>query len=71
MDQSKWLEIFSDLIEGYSGIIKLTDDERKALPYVVYSIQLIFIAYFATQASHQDLALKNYKLLKWLYENLA
>jgi AraC-like DNA-binding protein/Ser/Thr protein kinase RdoA (MazF antagonist) len=71
MDQSKWLEIFSDLIEGYNGIIKLTDDEKKALPYVVFSIQLIVIAYFATQASHQDLALKNYKLLKWLYENLA
>jgi len=49
----------------------LTEDEINAVPYMIYSIQMIFIAYFATQDAHQDLAIKNYELLRWLYENLA
>lgn len=70
MDNELWLAQYQDLIEGYNSVIKLTDDEKKALPYMMYSIQMIVIAYFATQDGYDNLALKNYKILSWLYEQL-
>ncbi len=71
MEKATWLHQYKDLIEGYNNMIPLSEDEINAVPYMIYSIQMIFIAYFATQDAHQDLAIKNYELLRWLYENLA
>jgi len=47
----------------------LTEDEFKSIPYVIYSIQMIFIAYFKTQDDYLDLAIKNYDMLTWLYQH--
>lgn len=63
-----WLEQYHDLIEGYNSVIALTVDEKKAMPYMMYSIQMIMIAYFSTQDGYEDLAIKNYHLLLWLYK---
>ncbi|MCH4889251.1 helix-turn-helix domain-containing protein [Acidaminobacter sp. JC074] len=71
MDKYLWLEQYHDLIDGYKSVIDLSEDEKNAIPYMMYSIQMIFISYFETQDGYHDLAVKNLKLLKWLYENLA
>lgn len=70
VDRDVWLTKYKDIVEGYNQIKHLNEDENKAIPYMMYAIQLIFIAYFASQDGHHDLAEKNYVLLKWLYENL-
>lgn len=69
-ERDDWPNIYRCLIEGYNHIQPLTQDETKSMKYVLYSIQMIFIAYFATQENLEDLAIKNYKLLKWLYKTL-
>jgi len=68
-DKGVWFDIFKDLIKGYDDIVGLTDEEYQSIPYVIYSIQMIFIAYFKTQDSYLDLANKNYDMLSWLYQN--
>lgn len=68
-EKESWFDILKDLIKGYSDIVKLTEDEFKSIPYVIYSIQMIFIAYFKTQDDHLDLAIKNYDILTWLYQH--
>lgn len=68
-EKESWFDVLNDLIGGYNAIVKLTDDEFKSIPYVIYSIQMIFIAYFKTQDGHLDLAIKNYDVLTWLYQH--
>jgi len=68
-EKESWFDILNDLIGGYDNIVNLTEDEFKSIPYVIYSIQMIFIAYFKTQDDYLDLAIKNYDVLTWLYQH--
>ena len=43
----KWPEILKGIIEGYDQITCLTDEEKQAIPYVIYSIQMICIAWLS------------------------
>lgn len=70
IDKNKWLEIPDNLVTGYDSINKLTDCEKQAIPYVIYSIQIICISYFSQYEKYADLTNINVKMLKWLIENL-
>ncbi len=69
IDKSKWLEIFDNLIKGYESITPLSEYEKQALPYVIYSIQIICIAYFGKFDKFENLTKINIDMLKWLTEN--
>ena len=70
VDINKWLEILDNLVAGYDSINKLSDSEKQAMPYVIYSIQIICISYFSQYDKYIDLTDINTKMLKWLLENL-
>lgn len=70
VDINKWLEILDNLVAGYDSINKLSDSEKQAIPYVIYSIQIICISYFSKYDKYVDLTDINTKMLKWLLENL-
>ncbi|WBW96706.1 helix-turn-helix domain-containing protein [Oceanirhabdus sp. W0125-5] len=65
----KWPEILNGIIEGYDNICNLTKEEKEAIPYVIYSIQMIFIAYLADKGNEKDVAMFNRKMLLWMWEN--
>ncbi|MDD7793417.1 helix-turn-helix domain-containing protein [Clostridium sp. 'White wine YQ'] len=62
----KWLLIFKNIIRGYDSVCKLSLEEKKAIPYVVYSIQMIFIAYLSDIDKFQELSKINHQMFKWL-----
>lgn len=66
VDINKWLEILDNLVAGYDSINKLSDSEKQAIPYVIYSIQIICISYFSKYDKYVDLTDINTKMLKWL-----
>lgn len=70
IDKSKWIEILDNLTAGYDSINKLSDSEKQAIPYVIYSIQIICISYFNQYDKYSDLTEINTGMLKWLIENL-
>ncbi len=70
IDKSKWLEIFSNLVNGYESITPLSEYEKQALPYVIYSIQIICIAYFSQFDKFNSLAQINIDMLKWIIDKL-
>lgn len=70
VDINKWLEILDNLVAGYDSINKLSDSEKQALPYAIYSIQIICISYFSQYDKYTDLTKINTGMLKWLIENL-
>lgn len=65
----KWPEILKGIIKGYNQVTYLTDEEKQAIPYVIYSIQMIFIAWLIDHEVYKDCALQNRKMLIWIWEN--
>lgn len=65
----KWPEIFAGIISGYDRLAKLTAAEKQAVPYVVYSIQMIFIAWLEPHDELKDIAVQNRNMLDWLWKN--
>jgi len=64
----KWFNILSGLIKGYDKVMALTIEEKKAIIYIMYSIQMIFIAWFKENHNLEN-AKDNYQILIYLYKN--
>jgi len=64
----KWLELYRNIVKGYDEVIKLTEEEKTALPYVVISNQLICVAYFADKEQYAALFDVNSKMLARMIE---
>lgn len=65
----KWLEIYKNIILGYDSVVKLTEDEKKALPYVILSNQLLCVAWFSEQAKYKELYEANKLMTSWIIDN--
>lgn len=65
-----WQEILDNLIKGYNRIDNLSEYEIEAIPYVIYSIEIICIAYFSKYDKFEELTERNISMLKWLTENM-
>lgn len=62
----KWLTIFQNILCGYDTVAKLTEEEKKAIPYVVLSNQLLALAWFEGQEKFQELYETNKKMTEWM-----
>lgn len=65
-DNDVWFEIFDNIVNGYDSISSLTTEEKSTLKYVVYSIQIICIAYFSQFDKFENLTKTNIAMLNWL-----
>jgi AraC-like DNA-binding protein/Ser/Thr protein kinase RdoA (MazF antagonist) len=65
----KWLVIFKNIIMGYDTICKLSDEEKQSIPYTIYSIQMICVAYFSSKDKYEELSKVNQKMLMWLLDH--
>lgn len=70
IDKSKCLEIFGNLVKGYESITPLSEYEKQALPYVIYSIQIICIAYFSQFDKFDNLTKINIDMLNWIVDEM-
>ena len=69
LDRMKWFDIYRDIIAGYDRVAKLSAPEKQAIPYVVFGIQMICIAYFSGSEKYKELADINIAMLEWLIKN--
>ncbi len=67
----KWIGIYKEIIIGYDSVVKLSDDELKAVPYVLLSNQLIATAWFAEQEKYKDFYEVNIKMTRWIADNFS
>lgn len=65
----KWPEVLQGIIRGYDSICSLSQEEKQAILYVIYSIQMIFIAWLNDFDKEKSLAMENRKMLVWIWEN--
>ncbi len=63
---TKWIQIYKNIICGYDTVVKLSQEEKKAIPYVVLSNQLLALAWFAGQEKFRELYETNKKMTEWM-----
>lgn len=68
-EPEKWFTIFHSIIDGYDSVVKLSVEEKQAIPYVIFAIQFICVNYFHGRKKYKELAEINLKMLKWLVKN--
>ena len=69
-DNDKWLEVYRNIISGYDSVVHLTDEERKAIPYVILANQFVCVAWFDGQDKYAELFETNKKMTLWLIAQL-
>lgn len=42
----EWVENVKSVIAGYESVVNLSEREKYAVPYVMESIEILFVAYF-------------------------
>jgi len=62
----KWLTIFRNIFYGYDAVVKLSEEEKKAIPYVVLSNQLLALAWFEGQEKFKELYKTNKGMTEWM-----
>ena len=67
-NNDKWLDIYRDIICGYDSVAHLTDDERKAIPYIILANQFVCVAWFAEQEKYAEIFEINKRMITWLIE---
>lgn len=70
----KWVELYRSIMSGYDGVLKLTEDEKMAVPYVLLANQAICVAWFSEQDKYPEAFEANKNMTKWLidhFEQLA
>lgn len=62
----RWWELVREIFIGYNKVVKLTNQEKKAIPYIMLSNQLVCLAYFSEYEKHNRFLLINKKLTQFL-----
>ncbi|WP_034447972.1 helix-turn-helix domain-containing protein [Butyrivibrio sp. AE2032] len=65
----KWISIMKEMIAGYDSIVKLTEEEKKAVPYIILANQFISTAYFADKGRYEELYTTNRKMTRSIIDN--
>ena len=69
-DNDRWLEVYRNIICGYDSVAHLTDEERKAIPYVILANQFVCVAWFSEQTKYAELFETNKRMTAWLIGKL-
>lgn len=65
----QWVDVYKNIMYGYDEVVKLSENEWKAIPYVVITNQLISTAWFAGQEKFQELYEINRQMTEWMLQN--
>ena len=65
-DNDGWLAIYRDILRGYDSVAKLTDAERRAVPYIILANQFVCVAWFAGQDKYAEILATNRAMTLWL-----
>lgn len=68
---NKWVRIMKELIYGYDSVVKLSEAEREAVPYVILANQFISTAWFSQSGKFSDMYETNAGMTKWMAAHFA
>lgn len=65
----KWLDILAGILRGYDAENKLSTEEKKAVFYVICSIQMICASFFESRDEFKELAKTNRRMMQCIIQN--
>jgi len=66
----QWREIFMGVLQGYGELLPLSENERKAMPYLFVFIEILFTAFYL-KTGQPEIAKSCTDMINWLHENIA
>jgi len=66
---SQWVLIYKNILYGYDKVAKLSNNEWRAIPFVMITNQFISTAWFPEQEKYKDIYEINKKMTEWMLEN--
>ena len=66
----KWTSVMKEIMYGYDSIVKMTESEKEAIPYMILANQFISTAFFADKDKYEKLYKTNKKMTEWIARNL-
>lgn len=66
LTDGQWFEFLEFVFKGYGSILKLSEMEKKAVPYVMECIELLFVSYFEGEndSEYADNAYEIYQFIR-------
>lgn len=68
ISEDKWFDFVKNVFSGYDNILKLTNEEKQSAVFVMESIEILFLAYFADQ-DDSALVESTYNIYKFIVTN--
>lgn len=65
-----WTEVMKEIMYGYDSVVKMSDLEKKAVPYMILANQFVSTAFFAGKDRYEELYKTNKAMTEWIAENL-
>ena len=66
----KWTSVMKEIMYGYDSVVKMTESEKEAIPYMILANQFISTAFFADKDKYEELYKTNKKMTEWIARNL-
>lgn len=66
----KWISVMKEIITGYDSVVKLTEEEKRAVPYIILANQFISTAYFSGKDRYEELFAVNKKMTRCIIDNI-
>ena len=66
----KWTSVMKEIMYGYDSVVKMTESEKEAIPYMILANQFISTAFFADKDKYEKLYKTNKKMTDWIARNL-
>ena len=70
-NNDRWLAIYRDILCGYDSVAKLTEAERRAIPYVILANQFVCVAWFSEQDKYAEIFETNKRMTTWFIEKFG
>ena len=70
-NNDRWLDIYRDILWGYDSVAHLTEEELRAIPYIILANQFVCVAWFSEQEKYVEIFETNKRMTAWLIEKLG
>ena len=67
---SIYVSVLSCLVYGYDSVVKLTDAEKKDIPYMILAYQFVSTAFFEGEDKYEELYRINKAMTEWIGTNM-
>lgn len=63
---TKWIAVMKEIMYGYDSVVKMTEKEKEAIPYMILANQFVSTAFFAGKDKYKDQYAMNRKMTEWI-----